>query len=159
MFLAAIAMTALSPVQSPPSDPFATCLVRSITDQDRTTLVRWIFAIYAAHDKVADMAKVTPAQQASLSKQAGETMNRLLTQDCRAEAVDAIRNSADPADKVLEKAFGEVGEVAVTQLMGDPKVERAMTGMLDGINLRAWSEVLLDAGIDPLTGKKRSPKK
>lgn len=160
MLLAALALAA-SPtpsLQSAPDAAFSACLVRNIASEDRITLVRWTFAMYSAHDRVKDLSTVTPAQRDALSKEAGAIMNRLLLQDCRTEAVTALARPDSSPDAVLEKAFGELGESAAGGLMEDPKVQRAMLGLLEGVNIRGWSEMMLDAGVDPTTGKRKARK-
>ncbi len=160
MLLAALAL-AMSPAPSLQSDPdaaFSACLVRNIASEDRITLMRWTFAMYSAHDRVKDLSTVTPAQRDALSKDAGAIMNRLLLQDCRAEAVAALASPDSSPDAVLGKAFGELGESAAHGLIADPKVQRAMLGLLEGVNIRGWSEIMLDAGINPSGGKRKTQK-
>lgn len=128
------------------NDALSTCMIAHTTEADRTTLVRWIFAMLSASPKIEDMSKVTAAQRDGFSKQAGALMTRLLTVDCRPQAVDAIKTQGQ---KAMEKGFGLLSGAAVEDLMKDPAVSRAMLGILAGADLRALGELMIDGGVKP----------
>ena len=136
-------------VAAPPSDALGKCMVDHASEADRTTLIRWVFAIMAASPKVQSLATVSQAQRDELSRQSGQLLSRLITVDCRAEAVASIKlNGA----KTLKDSAGVLGETAMEGLMGDPAVARSMLGLLAGLDLRGWGDVMIEAGLG-LDGK------
>lgn len=130
-------------------DPLAQCLVSHTSPSDRSALVKWIFSVMAASPEVSSMSSITPAQRDALSKAAGIIFTRVLTVDCRAEAIGSIKAGGTDA---LEKGFRVLGETAMTGLMSDPAVEKSMVGLLAGIDMQAWATLMIDAGEGP--GKK-----
>lgn len=150
MVLALSAATASA--QTPPSarDPLTACVVAHTADADRTVLVRWVFAMITASPKVADLSGLTPAQRDGFSKQTGALMTRLLTADCRPEAVAAIKAKGDGA---IKDSFRVLGETAMTGLMQDPAVAKAMLGIMAGADMRALGELMIDGGVQPKAAK------
>lgn len=69
------------------SDTLSKCLVDKTTEQDKTLLVQWVFSAVSAGPAVKSMSSVTPAQRIAFGHVAGKLFNRLLSGDCRAEAV------------------------------------------------------------------------
>ena len=143
MLLAALAL-ATSPTPSLQSDPnaaFSACRARNISSEDRVTLARWAYAIYSEHSQVKDLSTVTPAQRDALSKEAGMILNRLVLQDCRAEAIAALANPKSTRDAVLVRMFDDLFVSAVDALMDDATVNGVMQGLVAGLNIRSWREL------------------
>jgi hypothetical protein len=134
-------------VNAQTEDPLAQCLVSHTNASDRSALVKWIFSVMAASPEVSSMSSITPVQRDALSKAAGVIFTRLLTVDCRAEAIGSIKGGGPDA---LEKGFRVLGETAMTGLMSDPAVEKTMVGLLAGIDVQAWANLMIDAGEGPL---------
>lgn len=134
-------------------DPLPQCLVSHTSASDRTALVKWIFSVMAASPEVSSLSAITPVQRDALSKAAGGIFTRMLTVDCRAEAIVSIKANGPEA---LGKAFRGVGETAMTGLLGDPAVEKTMVGLLAGMDMQAWANLMIDAGEGP--GKKLQKK-
>lgn len=133
--------------QAPPAgDPLTACIVAHTGETDRTKLVRWVFAVITASPKVADLSEVTPARRDEFSKQTGALMTRLLTVDCRAEAVAAIKARGETA---IKSSFGVLGQSAMEGLMQDPAVAKAMLGIMAGADMRALGELMIDGGVTP----------
>ncbi|MBY0284089.1 MAG: hypothetical protein K2W81_09015 [Sphingomonas sp.] len=124
--------------------PLSECLIAKVSRADQLTLVRWIFGVMTASPQVKDMSTITTAQRDELSKQAGQIFNRLVTVDCRAEAVQTIKQDGDGA---LEKAFGALGEYSMEGLIKDPAVINSMVGLLAGVDVREWAKVQIEAGV------------
>ncbi len=72
------------------SDGLARCLVSHTSPQDKTQLVRWIFAIMALHPAVSDTSTVGDSERDKLNRGAGMLFERLLTSDCRNETKEAL---------------------------------------------------------------------
>jgi len=108
----------------PYGDALAKCLVSATTPAEKTTLVRWMFAMVTLHPDVADISGVTPEQRTALSKEVGQLFERLLTQSCAKEAREAIRYEGTTA---LETSFAVLGQVAARELFAHPKVSEGMS--------------------------------
>ena len=105
------------------SDGLARCLVSHTSSQDKTQLVRWIFAIMALHPAVSDTSTVGDAERETLNRNAGTLFERLLTTDCRKETKEALMYEGPLA---MQTSFQVLGQAAVVGLMSDPKVAAGM---------------------------------
>lgn len=124
---AAAAATAMLALCAPASfanagiytDDLAKCLVKSTSADDQTALVVWIYGGLSLHPAIKAYSNMTEAQHEEVLKRAGHLFERLLTADCRAEAVSALKYEGASA---FENSFKVLGEVAMRNLMGDPHV-------------------------------------
>jgi hypothetical protein len=126
------------------TDDLSKCLVKSANPADQQALILWIFAAMSAHPAVKPYTKVTDAQLQASNKQAGELMQRLLTIDCRPEAVAAIKYEGESA---FTAAFSVLGQVAMRGLMADPSVTTAVGGISAGIDNAKLEALGREAGI------------
>lgn len=141
---AAIGLTASVPAAAQADSALSQCLIAKTSPADRLLLVKWIFAVISASPQVKDLSTVTAAQRDALSKQAGGIFNRLVTADCRSQAVESLKQNGDTA---LEKAFGTLGEYSMEGLVKDPAVGNAMIGLLAGVDVTEWAKVQIEADI------------
>lgn len=126
------------------ADGLARCVVTAAAPDDRVVIMQWLFAAMAANPQIAPMAKVTPAELESLSRQFMAISERLLAEDCRAEAVSALRNEGPG---VIEAVFRVLGEAAMRGLMSDPGTADALR-MIEGFTDRQkWAALLAEAGL------------
>ena len=119
------------------TDDLSRCLVKSTNDDDKTTLMKWIFGLISVSPAVNSMASITPEQHEALNKQGAALFNRLLFTDCHKEAVAAIKFEGDSA---FETSFGVLGQVAMRSLMTAPSVNAQMenfVGFFDKDKLKA----------------------
>ena len=107
-------------------DELAQCLMASTTDQDKTNLVRWIFASESAHPDVADIAPVTEEQRSSASKSVAELFTRLLTENCKTQFQDARKAGGE---QTLGASFGVLVQAAMRGLIENPAVAKALGGV------------------------------
>jgi hypothetical protein len=129
------------------SDSLARCLVSHTSNDDKTLLVRWIFAIMALHPAVSDTIAVNDSEREKLNRSAGGLFERLLTDDCRKETKEALMYEGPMA---MQTSFQVLGQVATRGLMTDPAVAAGLTGFqkyLDETKLRELSRP------DPVTEK------
>lgn len=120
------------------------CLVEKTTEADKVQLVKWIFASVSASPQVANMARITPDERTAYQRRAGALFDRLMTVDCRKEAVAALRYEGVGA---IESGFGVLGGVAMRGLMGDPAVSASIGDMAATTSTPALEAVLREAGI------------
>jgi hypothetical protein len=121
-----------------PSDPLGQCFVRSTTAEQRTLIVRWIFAMGALHPDVQAMSNVTPSQRDRLNRDTADLVQRLLTQTCRAEAVQGLRTEGL---QVLQRSFGTLSQVALQELVSEPHVAAGIGGMVPYLDLPSLLEL------------------
>lgn len=87
-------------------DDLSKCLVRSSTPADQTTFVAWAFGAMSAHPAVRQYSNFTDAQRTELSKTVGKLFERLLTVDCHAETVAALKYEGAQG---MEQSFSILG--------------------------------------------------
>lgn len=126
------------------ADDLGQCLVNSTSMADRSHLVQWVFAGISLHPDVKAMASVTPEQRETLNRQAAVLMQRLVTVDCRTEAVAAVKFEGPDT---LGEAFSVLGQVAVRGLMSDPAVTEGLSGLDKYSDTAKWDELFKDAGV------------
>jgi hypothetical protein len=140
--VAAIALALLSANTSSAgiySDSLARCLVSHTSNEDKTLLVRWIFAIMALHPAVSDTITVNDSEREKLNRGAGMLFERLVTDDCRKETKEALMYEGPVA---MQTSFQVLGQVATRGLMTDPAVTAGLTAFqkyLDETKLRELS--------------------
>lgn len=108
------------------TDDLSRCLIQSTTPNDRTLLVRWMFAAAASHPAVKSIAAVTAADLDTANKQTGALFMRLLTEACRDEAKAALKFEGQ---STIEASFNAFGQVAGRELFSSPEVTAGMAGL------------------------------
>ena len=139
--LLALLLFALSSSASagPFNDKLAICLVKSTTQDDKLTLIRWIFAAMASHPGVRDLSEVSAGAGDKLNEQVADLFVSLLTDRCGTETQEAIKYEGQGA---IGTSFEVLGRVAMQELMADGKVSAFMGG--------------IDAHIDPKVSEQLS---
>lgn len=125
-------------------DDLSRCLVAKTSEADKTMLVRWVFASIAAADGVKDMVKISDADRTALSRQTADLFVRLITKDCRTQAIAAIKNDGEEAFK---NSFAVLGQIAMRGLMNDPKVNERMDEIDKYFDEKALEDFGREAGI------------
>ncbi len=123
-----VALLVLAAVPSvwagPHGDALGKCLVSSTTQAEKTTLVRWMFAVMALHPDVQSSSAVTPAQRTAISRDTAKIFQRLLTESCASQTRAAIRYEGTAT---IEASFSQLGQVAAQELFAHPKVAAGLT--------------------------------
>lgn len=115
------------------SDELGRCLVGATSTKDKTNLVRWVFANAALHPQVASIASITAKERDALNRMAGALFERLLTDSCRKQSEDALRNEGELA---LQASFQVLGQVAMRELMTEPAVGKGFTDFTKYIDMK-----------------------
>jgi len=126
------------------SDDLGKCLVRSATPTDQTTFVAWAFSAMSAHPAVRQYSNFTEAQRNDLNRSVGKLYERLLTADCHAEAVAALKYEGASS---MEQSFSVLGQVAFRGLMSDPAVTKVFTGLGDAVDKTKIEALAKEAGL------------
>lgn len=131
--------------QAQPRDPFGACLRDHSSRADRDVLIRWVFTAVAQSSAVRDMVKLDEGRRVQASQQAGQLITRLVTRDCRAEAMDRMKR--DPG--ALQNSFMALGRVALTDLAQDPNVVGTLAGVLQYADMGSITLMLMEGGLRP----------
>lgn len=130
-FISAASMWTSVAAAGPYSDDLAKCLVKSTTQEDRVSLIKWLFAAASRHPAVSSIANVSPAQLDEANKTIGALTMRLLTDSCRDEAQKAIQYEGLVT---LQLSFQVLGQVAGQELFRSPEVASSMAGLQKYLN-------------------------
>ncbi len=118
----------------PYTDDLSKCLVSSTTPEERTDLVKWIFAAMGTHPAVKTMSAVTPQQLDKANQSIGQLITQLLTQTCVDQAQKATQFEG-PA--TIQMSFQLLGQVAAREIFADPAVINAMKGLSKYVDEKA----------------------
>ena len=116
----------ISAQAGPFTDTLSRCLVKSTTEDDRATLVRWLFAVMALHPSVKPIALIDEKQRDSANQATASMIMKLLTDSCLEETKEAIQYEGNNA---LELSFEVLGQVAAQELFSNPAVSAGMSGL------------------------------
>lgn len=145
-----IALVAVLALQGAPAvagvftDDLSKCLVSKSTDADKLMLARWIFSAISANNAIKDLTTVTPEQREASHKKAAALLDKLLTSDCRAEAVQAAKYEGAEA---VGTSFGTLGEVAMKSLLNNSAVNHEMESAEKYFDLSKWKAIFEEAGV------------
>lgn len=101
------------------ADDLSRCLVQSTSSKDKTDLVRWVVVNTTLHPDVSAIAVATAEQRVDTNRQAAQLLERLLTESCRSQSIEALRYEGDIA---IQLSFKVLGQVAMQELMSNPLV-------------------------------------
>lgn len=122
----------------PYGDDLAKCLIESTTKNDRTSLVRWMFASAAAHPAVKSIANVSQKELDNANETTGKLFTKILTKTCREQASKALSYEGTAT---ITTSFQLLGQVAATELFSSPEVQKAMSGLEKGLDKSALSKL------------------
>jgi hypothetical protein len=121
---------------------FAGCVAAKTSSKDDVVLARWLFLAMAEHPAIRGLARVDPAQSASVDEGMAALFQRLVAQDCVAQ-LRALRPEEMPA--AFETAFTRLGERAGTAIFAAPEVSAATTRMTALLDMAAIEAALAPA--------------
>jgi hypothetical protein len=123
----------------PYSDDLSKCLVRSTGEDEKRTLVKWIFAAVALHPEVAEISSVTPAQRAEMTRNTAKIFEKLLVDSCRAEVQQAVQYEGP---QTIGASFQVLGQVAARELFANPNVSASMADLGKYIDQKRLAEAM-----------------
>ncbi len=131
-----LTLCSMMPAQAGPyTDDLSKCLIGATTQNDRTALVKWMFAAAASHPAVKSIASVSKEQLDAAHKSTAELITKLLTESCREEAQKALKYEGLTT---LQSSFQVLGQVAGQELFASPEVGAQLSAFekyLDGEKL------------------------
>ncbi len=123
-----LGLLALSPqaLSAEHTDRLSDCLVASTTEEDKLSLVRWMFTSMALHPAVAELADISLSSREQANREMAELIVELLSRRCYSETRLAINNEGSLA---LQTSFAVLGQVAATNLFSDPNVAAGLASL------------------------------
>jgi hypothetical protein len=139
------------------SDDLAKCLVSSTKPDDQLLFIQWMFSAISLHPAVQPLSSITSEQREELNRKAAEFFGRLVSEDCRSQAIDAIKYEGPTA---LGPAFNVLGQVAMRGLMSNPLVAKGMSELGTYIQQNnKVMEMFKAAGVNPKRDPAEAPTK
>jgi hypothetical protein len=108
-------------------DQLNQCIGASVKGADHTVLVQWLFSISSLNAAIQQQSKVTTQERDAMVKNVEALFSRLLTDNCRKEALVALKYEEVP--NVLPPAFQVLTDIAMRDLVTDPQVSKAMNSI------------------------------
>jgi hypothetical protein len=138
-FVVVLLLLAATPRASagPYGDALGKCVVESATAAEKTTFVRWFWAMLALHPDVQSLSAVTPEQLTALSKETGQMLARLVVDACGAKARKALKQEGPLA---VQAGVTLLGQVAMQELFEHPKFVEGATEPLKYIDWNKLNE-------------------
>ena len=140
------------------TDDLSKCLVKSSNRADRSVLVQWIFSGLSLHPAVQPFVSITEEQRDAFNEKAAALLSRLLVDDCRKEAIVALKYEGTAA---FDASFQVLGQVASQDLMSEPHVAEGLSGMIAHYlaNDEKLASLLKAAGIPEANPSSETPPK
>lgn len=123
--LMALALPFTNAFAGPYGDKLGNCLVESTSQRDRNILIVWMFSAASQHPVVRNILNVSPEQMDLANKNMADLTVKLLTENCKVETSEALKNEGATA---LESSFRLFGQVAGNELFTSPHVAGALAG-------------------------------
>ncbi len=124
------------------ADDLGKCLSASVTADDRKVMVRVMYLSLILNPDVAAYSTVTSQERASIAKADGELKTRLLTVDCRKQAIAAVRHEGDGA---MWGAFSVLGQLTFHDMFGAPEVKQGFSAGSGDFDQAAIIDLLKEA--------------
>lgn len=106
--------------------------------------MKWIFVALSEHPAVHPLSNISESERTEDNAKVAALFERLLTKDCRAETVAALKYEGTSS---IEASFSMLGQIAVGGLMKDPAVQKQLGRLSDAVDTGKINEVLKEAGV------------
>jgi len=119
--IAALAFLIVAPavMSSEYSDNLSECLLISTTEEDKNSLVRWMFTSIALYPALEEVADISLASREQANREMAELIVKLLARSCYSETRLALQNEENSA---LVASFSVFGQLAAASLFSAPNV-------------------------------------
>ena len=141
----ALALTAASQAQAgPTADALSKCVVAATSAQDRAVLTRWAYVVVSANPEFRSMTAVTDPMRDDANHRVADLLTRLVTVNCKVQAVTAVRTEGPGA---VEGAVKALGESAARDLFADPATLGEMTGFVKYLDRDKLIGLMKESGV------------
>jgi len=142
---AALVLAAASQSQAgPAADALSKCVVDATSAQDRAVLTKWAFVVVSANPELRSMSAVTDPMREEANHRMADLLTRLMTVNCRVQAVTAIRTEGPQA---VQGAVKALGASAARDLFADPSTLAGMTGFVKYLDTEKLIGLMKDTGV------------
>lgn len=107
------------------------CLVNSVSNADKSALVKWIFSMLARHPDVKPFSDIDVVQQEQITRDAGAVFEALMADRCAAQLSAAVKTSGSA---VISKSFERLGDTAINGLLRNPDVAAGLADIMKYAN-------------------------
>jgi len=108
------------------TDRLSDCLLTATTEEDKLSLVKWMFTAMALHPAVEEIADVSLSAREQANREMAELIIKLLSRACYSETRLSLRNEGSLA---LQTSFAALGQIAATNLFSDPNVAAGLASL------------------------------
>jgi len=108
------------------TDKLSECLLASTTEEDKLSLVKWMFSAMSLHPAAEEIADVSLSAREQANREMAELIVELLSRRCFTETRLALKNEGSVA---LQTSFSVLGQVAATNLFSDPSVAAGLASL------------------------------
>lgn len=116
----------------PTVDQLSDCLVKSTTAADKTAVLQWTFVALSAHPELKKFSNVNEEQRTQLDKNLAQVLQRILTEQCSAQAKAVIQAEGMQA---VGDSFQELGSITGEEILKTPEVNAQLKGVVRYIDL------------------------
>ena len=117
---------------SPAVDQLSDCLVKSTTATDKTTVLQWTFVALSAHPDLKAYSNVTAQQKENLDRNLAAVLQRILVEQCAAQAKAVIQSEGLEA---VGDSFQALGRTTGEEILNNPEVNHQLKGVLRYVDL------------------------
>jgi len=141
----ALALAAASQAQAgPAADALSKCVGGATSAQDRVVLMKWAYVVVSANPEFRAMTAVTQPMRDEANHRIADLLTRLVTVDCKTQAVTAVRAEGPGA---VEGAVKALGESAARDLFADPATLGGMTGFVQYLDRDKLISLMKESGV------------
>ena len=108
------------------ADKLSNCLLTATTEEDKLSLVRWMFSAMALHPGIEEIAEVPLSVRERANREMAELLVDLLSIRCYSERQLALQNEGTLA---LQASFSTLGQIAATNLFSDANVAAGLASL------------------------------
>ena len=116
----------------PTVDQLSDCLVKSTTATDKTAVLQWTFVALSVHPDLKAYSNVTDEQRTQLDKKLAQTLQRILVEQCSAQAKAVIQAEGLQA---VGDSFQELGSISGEEILKNPEVKQQLKGVVRYLDL------------------------
>ena len=116
----------------PTVDQLSDCLVKSTTATDKTAVLQWTFVALSVHPDLKTYGNVTDEQRTQLDKKLAQTLQRILVEQCSAQAKAVIQAEGLQA---VGDSFQELGSITGEEILKNPEVKQQLKGVVRYLDL------------------------
>lgn len=121
-------------------DQLSQCLVSATSEQDRSTVVQWMFVALSAHPDLKGFSNVSPEQKDQLDRKLAAVLQTTIADKCQAQTKAVIQNEGIQA---VGESFQALGQITGKAILNDPAVNTQLRGAIRYIDLNKLAVTFL----------------